>query len=153
MPKTLLYNDCTYQGEDLANSFNDKFVAVWPSLPPLNWCPLNVDVYPPKFIVFVEETETALLSSKLHSAVGPDEILAWFLRENASVLRRPLCSILNSSLRQGFVFSLWKSSNVESKKDRSGLLRLEVHSSWCSAENKTRTITSFNHGQRSQFKQ
>ena len=23
MPKTLIYNDCTYQGEDLANLFND----------------------------------------------------------------------------------------------------------------------------------
>ena len=112
MTKTLIYNDCTYQGEDLANLFNDKFVAVGSSLPPLNWCPLPVDVYPPKFIVSVEETETALLSSKLHSAVGPDEISAWFLRENASVLCRPLCSIFNSSLRQGFVPSLWKSANV-----------------------------------------
>ena len=112
MTKTLIYNDCTYQGEDLANLFNDKFVAVGSSLPPLNWCGLPVDVYPPKFIVSVEETETALLSSKLHSAVGPDEISAWFLRENASVLCRPLCSIFNSSLRQGFVPSLWKSANV-----------------------------------------
>ena len=112
MTKMLLYNDCTYQGEDLANLFNDKFVAVGSSLPPLNWCPLPVDVYPPKFIVSVEETETALLSSKLHSAVGPDEIPAWFLRENASVLCRTLRSIFNSSLRQGIVPSLWKSANV-----------------------------------------
>ena len=51
MPKTLIYNDCTYQGEDLANLFNDKLVAVGSSLPPLNWCPLPVDVYPLKFIV------------------------------------------------------------------------------------------------------
>ena len=36
MPKTLIYNDCTYQGEDLANLFNDKFVAVGSSLLPLN---------------------------------------------------------------------------------------------------------------------
>ena len=27
MTKTLIYNDCTYQGEDLANLFNDKFVV------------------------------------------------------------------------------------------------------------------------------
>ena len=106
MSKTLIYNDCTYQGEDLANLFNDKFVAVGSSLPPLNWCPLPVDVYPPKFIVSVEETETALLSSKLYSAIGPDEISVWFLRENASVLCPPLCSIFNSSHRQGFVPSL-----------------------------------------------
>ena len=264
MPKTLIYNDCTYQGEDLANLFNNKFVAVGSSLPPLTCCPLPVDVYPPKFIVSVEETETALLSSKLHSAIGPDEISAWFPRENASVLCRPLCSIFNSSLRQGFVPSLWKSANVlpipksfpalnidldfrpislapilskflesfpyrwllqsvsnqidpvqfgsqrgssasmalvhflhkwyEACDDlgsslwicllnfskafdrvkckwlftQSSLIQLptscptdsrgqtsirEVHSSWCSAGNKTRTITFFNYGQRSQFKQ
>ena len=112
MTKSLIYNDCTYQGEDLANLFNDKFVAVGSTLPPLNWCPLPVDIYPPKFIVSVEETETALLSSKLYSSVGPDEISAWFFRENASVLCRPLCSIFNLSLRQDFVPSLWKSTNV-----------------------------------------
>ena len=84
MTKSLTFNDCTYQGEDLANLFNDKFVAVGSTLLPLNWCPLPVDVYPPKFIVSVEGTEAALLSSKLHFAVGPDEIPAWFLRENPS---------------------------------------------------------------------
>ena len=71
MTKMLLCNDCTYQGEDLANLFNDKFVAVGSTLPPLNWCPLPVDVYPPKFIISIEETETALLSSKLYSALVP----------------------------------------------------------------------------------
>ena len=99
MPKTLIYNDCTYQGEDLANLFNDKFVAVGSSLPPLNCCPLPVDVYPPKFIVPVEETETALLSSKLHSAVGPDEISAWFLRE------KRICFVSSIMLHFQFVSS------------------------------------------------
>ena len=69
-------------------------------LPPLDWTPLPVDVYPSEFIIFVEDIETALLSSKLHSVADPDEISAWFLRENASTLCRSLSSIFNLSLRQ-----------------------------------------------------
>ena len=109
---TLMYDNRSYQGEELANLFNDKFVAVASTLPPLKWTPLPVVDYPSKFNITVEDTETALLSTKLHSAAGPDEISAWLLRENAASLCRPLCSIFNSSLRQGFVPSLWKSATV-----------------------------------------
>ena len=106
--KTLMYNNRPYQGEELADLFNDKFVTVGSTLPPLDWTPLPVDVYPSEFIISVEDTE----ATKLHSAAGPDEMSAWFLRENASTLCRPLTSIFNLSLRQGFIPSLWKSSNV-----------------------------------------
>ena len=78
------------------------------------WTPLPVDVYPSEFIICVKDTEAELLSTKLHSSASPDEISAWFLRENASTLCRPLTSIFNLSLRQGFVPSLWKSANVSS---------------------------------------
>ena len=110
--KSLMYNNRPYQGKELADLFNDKFVAVGSNLPPLDWTPLLVNDYPPDFIISVEDTETALLSTKLHSAAGPDDISGWFIRENASTLCRPLCSIFNSSLREGFVPSLWKSANV-----------------------------------------
>ena len=111
-PKTLMYNNRPYQGEDLADLFNDKFVSVGSTLPPLDWNPLPADVYPSEFIISVEDIEAALFSTKLHSAAGPDEMSAWFLRENVSTLCRPLTSIFNLSLRQGFVPSLWKSANV-----------------------------------------
>ena len=101
-----------YQGEELADLFNDKFVAVESTLPPLDWTPVPVDAYPSEFIISGEDTEAALLSTKLHSAAGPDEMSAWFLRENASTLCRPITSIFNLSLLQGFVPSLWKSANV-----------------------------------------
>jgi hypothetical protein len=87
-------------------------VFVGSTLPPLDWTPLPVDVYPSEFIISVDDTEAALLSTKLHSAAGHDEMSAWYLRENASTLCRPLTFILNLSLRQGFVPSLWKSANV-----------------------------------------
>ncbi len=60
-----------------------------------------------------------------HSAVGPDEIAAWFLRENASSLSRPLASIFNASLREGFVPSLWKSANVTPKPNSSPALNVD----------------------------
>jgi hypothetical protein len=59
--------------------------------------PLPVDVYPSQFIISLEDAEAALLSTKLHSAPGPVEIRAWFLRENASTLYRALRFIFNLS--------------------------------------------------------
>ena len=44
--KTLMYNNRPCQSEELADLFNDKFVAVGSTLPPLDWTPLPVDVYP-----------------------------------------------------------------------------------------------------------
>lgn len=99
--KSLTYNNRPYQGEELPGPFNDKFVAVGSSLPPLDWTPLPVDGFPSEFIAPVEDTEIALLLTKLHSAAIPNKISTWFLRENASVLFRPLSSIFNSSLLEG----------------------------------------------------
>ena len=111
----------SYSDADLANLLNDKFVAIGSSLPSLNWLPLPTNDIPDDFCIFVEETEKALLSSKLHSSAGPDEIPSWLLRENASVLCRPLCSIFNASVREaifnasvreGFVPLIWKAANI-----------------------------------------
>ena len=109
---TMMFQGKSYSDADLANLLNDKFVAVGSSLPNLNWLPLPTNDIPDDFCISVEETEKALLSSKLHSSAGPDEIPSWLLRENASVLCRPLCSIFNSSVREGFVPSIWKAANI-----------------------------------------
>ena len=100
---TIMFEGKSYSDADLANLLNDKFVAVGSSLPSLNWLPLPTNDIPVDFCFsffhhlfhFSQETEKALLSSKLHSSAGPDEIPSWLLRENASVLCRPLCSIFN----------------------------------------------------------
>ena len=109
---TIMFEGKSYSDADLANFFNDKFVAVGSSLPSLNWLPFPTNDIPDDFCISIEETEKALLSSKLHSSAGPDEIPSWLLQENASVLCRPLCSIFNSSVREGFVPSIWKAANV-----------------------------------------
>jgi hypothetical protein len=109
---TIMFEGKSYSDADLANLLNDKFVAVGSSLPSLNWLPLPTNDIPDYFCISVEETEKALLSSKLYSSAGPDEIPSWLLRENASVFCRPLCSIFNSSVSEGFVPSMWKAANI-----------------------------------------
>ena len=105
---TMMFQGKSYSDADLANLLNDKFVAVGSSLPNLNWLPLPTNDIPDDFCISVEETEKALLSSKLHSSAGPDEIPSWLLRENASVLCRPLCSIFVVSQRRWLTTLLLK---------------------------------------------
>ena len=73
---------------------------------------MAVDEFPTDFYISVNGIAEALLSSKLYSSAGPDKISAWLLRENAAVLCRPLCSIFNASVREGFILSMWNSTNV-----------------------------------------
>jgi hypothetical protein len=93
-----MFEGKSYSDADLANRHNDKFVAVGSSLPCLDWLPLPVHGVPAEFNISVEDTEKALLSSKLHSSAGPDEISAWlpptstlhFLR----ISSRRICSFI-----------------------------------------------------------
>ena len=108
---SLIHDRLPYSNSALANLFNEKFVTVGNFLLSLNWAPLPVDYVPFEFLILVEDTERALTTTKRYAAVGRDEIAARFLRENASSLSRPLASIFNASIREGFVPSLWKSTN------------------------------------------
>ena len=44
--------------------------------------------------------------------MGPDYIANWILKDCACILGPPICSIYNSSLREGFIPTIWKSANV-----------------------------------------
>ena len=46
-------------------------------------------------------TENALQQIKVNMAVGPDNVPAWVLRDNASTLAAPLTALFNTSLRDG----------------------------------------------------
>ena len=86
---TLMHDNLPFSDAALASLFNDKFVEVASSLPRLSWTHLPVEEFPSMFHISIQETEKALLATKLHSSAGPDEIAAWFLRENACALCRP----------------------------------------------------------------
>ena len=76
------------------------------------WTPLAIDDVPSDFYISVNDTEKALDSLKSHTSVGPGAIPSWFLRENASLISRPLASIFNASIYEGLVPPQWKYANV-----------------------------------------
>ena len=110
-PCAIIYNRQS-SDNDLANLWNDKFVAVGNTLPPFSWVPLESDDIPSDFHISADDTVKALKSIKPHSAAGPDEIPSWFLSENASFLCHLLASIFNASIR-GFIPSLWHHYDID----------------------------------------
>ena len=67
---------------------------------------------PDGFIIREEEVEKTLLKIKLDKAMGPDYFLNWILKHCACVLAPPICSVYNSSLRDDFIPTMWKSADV-----------------------------------------
>ena len=62
--------------------------------------------------ISVMMTENALQQIKVNKAVGPDNMPAWVLRDNASTLAAPLTALFNTSLRDGVIPALWKTAHV-----------------------------------------
>jgi len=58
------------------------------------------------------EVDKRLSSIKIHKSPGPDGIPNWLLRDFSSFLCQPLAAIFNSSIREGFVPPIWKSTEV-----------------------------------------
>ena len=67
---------------------------------------------PTNFYYPLKKLRRALDNFKTNKATGPDEILAWILRDFASILSKPLVAIFNSSLREGVLPDMWKSANI-----------------------------------------
>ena len=67
---------------------------------------------PDEFIISAEEAEKQLLNIKVSKAVGPDNIPNWILKDLSGIIARPVCAIFNSSIRKGYVPSLWRSADV-----------------------------------------
>jgi hypothetical protein len=70
-----------------------------------------VNIHPQK-IITVQEVLLNLQKMKLGKAPGPDGIPARILKEFANILCRPLCAIFNSSLREGYIPTLWKEAYI-----------------------------------------
>ena len=63
-------------------------------------------------VISVMTTENALQHIKVNTAVGPDNVPAWVLRDNASTLAAPLTALFNTSLRDGVIPALWTTAHV-----------------------------------------
>ena len=109
----LANNLCEGNIEVHANRINEFLVYVSSNLPRLTDDHAVFDVQdeiPADYVISVMTTENALQQIKVNKAVGPDNVPAWVLRDNASTLDAPLTALFNTSLRDGVI--LWKTAHV-----------------------------------------
>ena len=99
----------------ITNRLNEFLVSVSNNLPRLTDDLAVFDVQdeiPAEYAISVMMTENALQQIKVNKAVGPDNVPAWVLRDNASTLAAPLTALFNTSLRDGVIPALWKTAHV-----------------------------------------
>ena len=97
---------------DLAVAINESFCSVADDIPQSNFTPIPVPNIPEEFIITCDAVEAALLSVQNRKAIGPDEIPNWLLKTCATTISLPVCSMFNSSIREGHFPRLWKSADV-----------------------------------------
>ena len=111
--QVLANNLCGGNIEVLANRINEFLVSVSSNLPRLtdDLAVFEVqDEIQAEYVISVMMTENALQQIKVNKAVGPDNVSAWVLRDNASTLAAPLTALFNTSLRDGVIPALWKTA-------------------------------------------
>lgn len=108
----LSVNGSIARGNDLAEKINHFFSNLTNDIAPLQYTPIQVTQISDDYIISPESVERSLLSIKVRKSIGPDDIPNWLLKNFASSICRPVCSIFNSSIRQGHVPVLWKSADV-----------------------------------------
>ncbi|KXJ09569.1 Carnitine O-palmitoyltransferase 1, liver isoform [Exaiptasia diaphana] len=110
----LLSDNCPSKDsiQSLANKINDAFLE-----PQENFQPLHPDFHvntdgllAPVFTVDI--VEKVLNSTIVSKAGGPDNIPNWVLKEFSYELAQPLCDIINFSLSNGSLPSIWKCADV-----------------------------------------
>ena len=111
-----LANDlCEGNIEALANRINEFLVSFSSNLPRLSDDLAVFDVQdeiPAEYVISVMTTKNALQQIKVNKAVGPDNVPAWVLRDNASTLAATLTALVNTSQRDGVISALWKTAHV-----------------------------------------
>lgn len=96
----------------MCDAINHTFAQTSSDLQPLHENSNTEFVTPQKYIISVDEVEKRLLKIKTKKAVGPDKIPNWVLQDYAHIIAPPLACIFNSSLRQGYVPTIWRSANI-----------------------------------------
>ncbi len=115
-------DNLTFQGnavmpDDLPETINNFLASIGKGISPVDGDKLatlrnELDAVPDEFIVSEYSVFNALVHLKRHKPAGPDLLEASFLIRLEDVLAAPVCSIVNSSIRQGIVPVQWKRSRV-----------------------------------------
>ena len=114
----MVVNGQIISGKELTETINDEFVSVTQHLDPLLPSPFDFqteNIYnevSPEFIIREIEVYHKLSSVSTSKSPGPDDIPNWVLKTNAVVLALPVASILNASIRQSSVPTIWKRADV-----------------------------------------
>ena len=101
--------------DSLVNSMKGSFVSVCEDLPRLQSSHPIFDAdepLPAEFIISVTDTEVALEKVKVNKATGLDNIPPWVLKDCSHLLAALVRAICNSSLREGVLPKLWKTTTV-----------------------------------------
>jgi len=73
---------------------------------------VDVSDYSEEFTIYPEEVEAYLSRLNAYKAAGPDEISTRFVKEHTAVLYEPVVALLNATIMEGFVLTIWKSAEV-----------------------------------------
>ena len=103
--------------QSIADLVNDSLVALTDKVPELNKDILAIMAYtlgqcPDQYIVSEYDVYTVLSKLNMHKATLFDCIDNSLLRVLAPDLAAPICSLINASIRQGFVPRQWKLSRI-----------------------------------------
>ncbi len=94
-------------------AINNMFVSISEDLQPL--LPMiypNCVELPSDLIVLVEDVEKQLMQTRLHKAIGPDQLPNWILKDMTGVIAGPICHLFDSSLRDSYIPTIWTSANI-----------------------------------------
>jgi len=109
--------ECDGDMSQLAKQINISFQAVSDDMRPLTTEDYNSGLerqepIPDRYIISVHEVTKSLSRINVRKAVGPDSIPNWLLRSCAASLAPPVCAIWNSSIRESYTPTIWKSGDV-----------------------------------------
>ena len=105
----------------LVNSMNDFFVSLSVSAYRFDATHRVFDIdepLPAEFTIEAASTQSALQKVKCRKATEPDNIPPWMVKNYAHVLAVPVMVIFNSSLREGKLPDLWKTTILSSQFQR-----------------------------------
>ena len=118
VPLSIVSEGRTISGNELAEKINAAFVSVTQHLDPLYSTPVGIQheidypEIPPELIISEIAVYRKLSTISISKSSGPDCVPNWVLKSNSLTLALPIASILNASIQQSLVPTIWKKADV-----------------------------------------
>ena len=118
VPLSIVSEGRTINGNELAEKINAALVSVMKHLDPLYSTPVGIQheidypEIPPELIISEIDVYRKLSTISISKSSGPDCVPNWVLKSNSLILTLPIASILNASIQQSLVPTIWKKADV-----------------------------------------